>query len=1614
MKPAQLRVKRILTYIQELTKLRSPPVSNLSSYDWSLKFSSLPSYPSIQTFIVPEKEDAEFDGIILRIKRPKETPCPKPPKELDNWLENGWDKIDSVPSVIPARNISDQKDGQTYTEKFEESSDRVLILNKWLVQKNDWSITEKPAREAGKYFADLFSLHGQLQRESEKYQLYIGDGHLVWQSGIEPVEHPILLKKVELEFNSTIPEFVVRDSDDEANLYTSLLRHHELDGKTILAAKQMLESKPVHPLSDGHCTEFLKFFIQSFFKNGQFKQKKNEVQPQDPSIFRDPTLFIGGRTQGFTEALDKLIESIDEKSEISEALTRIAGVDIHIDPNGENKNDSNEIGLPPIPLDIDFLLTKPANREQERVIERLENTGSVLVQGPPGTGKSHTIANIIGHLLASGKTVLVSSHTSKALKVVRDKVAKDLQPLCVAVLDKDSESKGQLEDSVNGIVSYISSTDNEKISKEIKQLSEKRNQLKLQLKQAESDALSIRKGEYEDIIVGGEAIPPSEAARRVAESAEKDSWIPGLLKPGCSLTLTVSDLVELYKTNSELSYNDELCLAEGLPEASQLIEPGELNELFGHINLILPSDTKILANVWAHSNQDLKKLDDIAFGLSKSLDIFNTHEWVQRIVDETRLSDEHIKPWLSLIGQVNKTTEQIAKNSEIILKHGPQVSCEINESLILTCKNVLAHVKINKKIGILKKAFNSDWATLLKVVRVDAGVPTHEEHFEALIAHMECRLLRDELTRRWERQVVSIGGPRLEGERPEALATSLLHALSHATNWSSNTWKRIEDELKDQGFQLKESIERITAKVAVDSHVNSLKELVNECLVPAINSRKLWVRLKDLKRQKHDTTKAITENLHKTDNASIYLNGMLESIELMDIEQYRKQYGYFLSLHNKQEQFYKRMELLGKLRPIAQTWANSIERRDGIHGCSEMPGDPLKAWKLCQWRQEIDRRTGHDYGKVQRDISRLKTEIQNVNAQYVEKLAWKYQLSRTGLKEKQALTGWQQLQDKIPKNGKGPRAAVLIREAQKTLKDCKNAVPVWIMPLSRVFESFDLVETKFDVLILDEASQSDITALVAFSLCKQVIVVGDKEQVTPSAVGQNLGQIQVLIDTFLSEVPNKLLYDGRTSIYDLAEQSFGGTIRLLEHFRCVPEIIQFSNHLAYGDIRPLRESSSSPFKKKLVAHRIQGAESITKKNKKEALEVASIIAAMTEIEEYKTSSIGVISMVGVEQAILIDTILQRKLSTDLYEKHSLLCGNASQFQGDERDVVLISMVDTCDAPPLSMRQSDDFKKTFNVAASRAKNQLWVVHSLNPSTDLKPGDLRLRLIKHAEDPKALEAQIEATQRKADPKSVVFEPMVIKDLMQAGFRVLPQWKVGAYTIDIVIQGKSKRIALECDGDRYHPAEKLAEDIQRQMVLERLGWKFIRIRGTEYFRNRGATIKRVVAELESLDIERLGPVIEADPEDSSSDELQMKVITRAEEIRKDWEANTDIEENTPKRSRPGKGTLEKLVYPIHENELEEKVQDNRDDLKIKTKKTDSVLPPLNRPVSTDGVVAYLKKNGFEVIDKQSSGGSIWVIDHPGFKQVKKNLEELGLKFVYAPNGGGATKHRPAWYAK
>jgi very-short-patch-repair endonuclease len=438
------------------------------------------------------------------------------------------------------------------------------------------------------------------------------------------------------------------------------------------------------------------------------------------------------------------------------------------------------------------------------------------------------------------------------------------------------------------------------------------------------------------------------------------------------------------------------------------------------------------------------------------------------------------------------------------------------------------------------------------------------------------------------------------------------------------------------------------------------------------------------------------------------------------------------------------------------------------------------------------------------------------------------------------------------------------------------------MPLSRVAETFDPRTTRFDVVIVDEASQCDVMGLLPLYLAERAVVVGDHEQVSPLAIGQEITEIEHLIAQHLAGIPNNKLYDGKLSLYDLARQSFGGLIRLLEHFRCVPEIISFSNALSYGgDIKPLRDGTSTLLTPSVVAYCASGVRSPAKTNIEEARTIAALIAAAMEEPEYTGKTFGVVSLLGEEQAIEIERVIRQISPPHELAARKFLCGTAAQFQGDERDVVFISTVDSPEDGPLRMRQEDLYRQRFNVAASRPKDQLWVVHSLDPRRDLQAGDLRRRLIEHAENPGVLLRQELAKEKRTESE---FERLVLKRLLGAGFRVQPQWPVGHYRIDLVVESSNGRLAVECDGDRFHSIETVADDMARQAVLERVGWRFVRIRGSQFFRDPDSAMKPVFETLSELGIQPEGDAEFSCPPTPS--DLVDRVKRRASEILREME--------------------------------------------------------------------------------------------------------------------------------
>src|SRR5258705_8928505 len=575
------------------------------------------------------------------------------------------------------------------------------------------------------------------------------------------------------------------------------------------------------------------------------------------------------------------------------------------------------------------------------------------------------------------------------------------------------------------------------------------------------------------------------------------------------------------------------------------------------------------------------------------------------------------------------------------------------------------------------------------------------------------------------------------GTEVEKTLMQYCDALEDCLGWHEYTWLPLQEQLTDLDFKWDKFLAEQPAVVGAHGELVRIGKAVTDSLLPILESRIKKQKLLQIEDELRDL-KARLKLAGRAAKSSKATAKLLSSVIDEDSSEYRAAYERLLELKSQQADLDLRRALLAKLESAAPAWAGAIRNRTGAHGRGEPPRDPASAWTWRQLTDELDRRASTSIEVLQAKSEKLREQLRRVTVELIDKRSWASQARRTSSRQRQALVGWLDTIRRIGK-GHGIRVSLLRAEAARKMSEGLGAVPVWVMPLSRVVENFDPRTTRFDVVIIDEASQSDVMALVALYLGKTVLVVGDHEQVSPSAVGQDLGVIQNLIFQYLRGIPNSDLYDGQISIYDLARQSFGGTTCLVEHFRCVPEIIQFSNLISYDyRIKPLRDASRVRLRPHTIAYRVSGSSRDGKVNRQEALATASLLVAAIEQPEYKKNdaaqptSFGVVSLVGDEQAIEIDNLVRAHVSPDRYELHRVLCGNAAQFQGDERDVVFISLVDTAERGSLSLRDQELFKQRFNVAASRARDQMWIVHSLSPNSELKPDDLRPQLIEHTED------------------------------------------------------------------------------------------------------------------------------------------------------------------------------------------------------------------------------------------------------------------------------------------
>lgn len=304
-------------------------------------------------------------------------------------------------------------------EKFSDVPERIASFHCWENKRKNWVAERVRLNKIDNVFKSFYTLHNDFQGQADESELLYAFGLFV-DSSDKNICHPLFTKRIRIAYENIENNIIsLFDTDEEIKFESSFFKNIS-DAKMLHLGEIStdLENTEIHLNQEEGTAEFLKRVIHYLTPNGEFLTHGEEMT-QRFIVTYSPMIILRNKNSGIIEYLDKSMDAIQNGLEIPPHLVDLLHPknkvsDIHEKVETLEKRLAAASGEAP-----EIFMTKPANKAQLRIAQDIEQNNAVEVQGPPGTGKTHTIANLIGHFLAQGKTVLVTSEKIKALGCVK-------------------------------------------------------------------------------------------------------------------------------------------------------------------------------------------------------------------------------------------------------------------------------------------------------------------------------------------------------------------------------------------------------------------------------------------------------------------------------------------------------------------------------------------------------------------------------------------------------------------------------------------------------------------------------------------------------------------------------------------------------------------------------------------------------------------------------------------------------------------------------------------------------------------------------------------------------------------------------------------------------------------------------------------------------------------------------------------------------------------------------------------------------------------------------------------------------------------------------------------
>lgn len=1056
----------------------------------------------------------------------------------------------------------------------------------------------------------------------------------------------------------------------------------------------------------------------------------------------------------------------------------------------------------------DIIQVIDADASQTKVIEEVRRGASLVVQGPPGTGKSQTITNIIAAAAHDGKTVLFVAEKMAALSVVHDRLVKcGLRDICLELHSRTANKKALAQELGRTLMASAKVLPGATDPMQLRKTRDELNDISNLLHEPFGNTDDTPFKAISEIIgfLGKGAPPPTIPLEKLEELDESSR------KEAVSIIETFVSALKRVGTPGRHPFRG----AEDLD-----LQPTDLSRLESEIAVAVQSINELEAEASRisdimHQLMPATISDVLNLTLAvKSLDSApaGVHTFINVLFEHAQSP--------RLIESLNAGVAWADAHSAASPKFSASAwSVDLSEIRVAIVSGQTSFFP--RLFGKYRRA-SKELSTFLA-----ADLPKAPAERLALVEELADVQLKRKYLADEEIWLQGVLGSEWRGERTP------FQEISRVASWLSELKNA---EIFATAMQVIEALESLpnpaaTAKALADK-ANGSRESIEA----------------PLKRLKLDLEKAgFGEDLDsvKLDELKATFVKMVE-----DISRYVEWADFIRSISSatrKGASQIVKSVLDGALDPTCAV-------QEFTYACAEA------RWNYArQVRPELNSLAQLDRHDLVRRFCNLEKE--------------RIETAKTLILSRHF--------DQVPRGSAGEmgiiRGEIARKRGHKPLRwVMKNAgsmvqriKPVMLMSPISVAQFLPPLSVKFDLLVIDEASQiRPEDALGVVARARQIVVVGDQKQLPPTSFFERL------VDDAEEDGDDEDLPVGATaadmeSILSLCEAR-GLRQRMLEwHYRSRdPSLIRVSNAEFYGDglvlpPSPLQLDEGYGLKFRRVPGVYARGGSGVGRQGTNRIEAEAVVSAVADhARKCPDLSLGVVTF-SKAQADMMNEVLEYQRQRDPVlaaflregKAEDVFVKNIENVQGDERDVILISVGYGPQLPngPLTNMNfgpinGEGGERRLNVLFSRARVRCEVFASFNPG-DIDPNRNK------REGPRVLKRFLEYAKSGVMDERVptgleadsYFEEDVADVIKSLGYIADLQVGTAGFRVDIGVRHPERPgqylVAVECDGAAYHSALWARErDRLRQGILENLGWEFHRIWSTDWFHHRKREIDKL----------------------------------------------------------------------------------------------------------------------------------------------------------------------------